>query len=265
MFFALSWGIGYVLVCNSVIVKYTKKKPKMFLRIPYGHVVVVGAIAAFLIELLCNWLWKLWYYPPFTPYLYLTLIVFILIGYFYFLLKGYMAIRAFLIARGFSRKRIKINKSYKTLFNVFGIVGVLFLFLATLQLIGTVHWDGISFFNSFGLRHFSLINVGLMTISLILILEYLEYKEREDTFLMHLMQGDWTPFISIVVAALFTGITMEGFNIPLSIWVYTNWPDSHVAISHLPLTVFLAWPIQYIFLISIYRLLYKRETAKIWY
>lgn len=267
MLFAVSWGVGYVLLCNNIIVKYTKKNPKVLIRIPHGHVFVVGAIAAVIIEVFGNWLWKLWYYPHFSIPFYLMAMLFIQIVYFYFILKGYLAVRAMLVASGFSKKKIRLNKQvYKPIFNMFGIIGGIFLAIGLIQAIGMLHPPlDASFLNSFGVRQFNVANVFLITSALVLILEFLEYREKEDTFILHILQGDWTPLITVLIASMFTAASMEGFNVPLSLWIYTNWPYPHIAISGLPLTILIGWATQYVLLVSVYRFLYKRETAKIWY
>lgn len=148
---------------------------------------------------------------------------------------------------------------------MFGIVGSICLAIGLVQAIGMLHFQDASFFNSFGVRQFNVANVFLITGALVLILEYLEYREKEDTFILHMLQGDWTPLAIILIASIFTAVSMEGFNVPLSLWVYTNWPYPHASIHGLPLTILIGWTAQYIVLISIYRLFYKRETAKIWY
>lgn len=265
MLFAIAWGMGYVLVCNSIIVKYTKKKPKYILRIPHAHILIVGAISAIIIEFFGNWIWKLWYYPQFSTYFYLSAMLFIQIVYFYFILKGYIAIRAMLIAHGFSKKPVKYSRTYRGFFNVLGILGCFGFAIGIFQVLGMLNYTDLSFFNSFRLTGFNAVNVLLISCSLVFILEFLEYREREDTFLLHLIKGDWTPLVAILVASLLTAITMEGFNVPLSVWLYTNWPYPDIAIAGLPLTVLIAWPIQYVLLISIYRAFYKKETATIWY
>jgi len=263
--FSLIYGVGYIILCNAIITKYSKRKPQYFVRIPRKHIYTVGLISAIVIELFANWVWKLWYYPHFSIPVYFFALFFVLVAYFYFILKGYLAVRAVFVAHIRQKEIKKTKRSYHSLFKTLGLLGSLGFVLGLIQDIKTVHINSSTFFNSYGLQKFNLFNIVLIAVSLVFILEYLEYREREDTFIMHLLQGDWVPLASMVIASLLTSITMEGFNIPLSIWIYTNWPYANISLFSLPLTVLLAWPIQYILLISIYRSLYKRETTRIWY
>lgn len=261
-FFALLWAIGYLSVCSAIIHSRTKQtKNIMFVR-PHAHIYVIGLISALFIESFGNWTWKLWWYPPFSSYAYMIFMPIILIFYFYIILKGYLAARVLLEPY---RKKIKFNvKKYRILFDTLGIVGCFGFIVGIIQAVSMLHIKGLGFFNSFGIHRFNLLNVIIVSISLLFILEYLEYREREDTFLLHLIKGDFVPLLCVVIATLFTAISMEALNVPLSIWVYTNWPYANISISGLPFTVFVAWIIQYILLISLYRVMYKKETHRIW-
>jgi hypothetical protein len=265
MIFSLVYGAGYVFLCNSIILKYSKKKPKNFVHILRTHMVVIGLLSAVIIELFANWIWKLWYYPHFSLPVYFFALFVVLVIYFVFILKGYLAVRSILLAH-IKQKRIrKSGKSYHLFFSLIGLTGSIGFILGLARSISTIHVHGVAFFNSYATHDFNLINILLVSLSLVFILEYLEYKEHEDTLIMHLIQKDWVPLASILIASTLTSITMEGFNIPLTIWIYTNWPLANITFFNLPLTVLIAWPVQYILLIALYRVVYKRETARIWY
>jgi hypothetical protein len=54
------------------------------------------------------------------------------------------------------------------------------------------------------------------------------------------------------------------FNVPLALWKYTNWPFPGLSLFGVPGAVFLAWVIQYVLLLSLYRALFARQTAGLW-
>lgn len=97
-----------------------------------------------------------------------------------------------------------------------------------------------------------------------MIFEYLEYKRKEDTFLIHLLEGDYLPFFAIIISSLFTSIVMEIFNLPIKIWIYTNVPYENILFLGVPLSALLVWPFQYLVFISLYHFIYKSETVRIW-
>jgi hypothetical protein len=57
---------------------------------------------------------------------------------------------------------------------------------------------------------------------------------------------------------------MESQNIPVGLWVYTNWPLPGANILGLPLLIFLCWPLHYIAFLSLFRALSDRESRELW-
>ncbi len=89
----------------------------------------VGLLSALIIEAWANWVWKLWYYPHFSLPVYFFALFVVIVAYFVFILKGYLAVRALLIAHVRQKKIRKSAKSYHLLFNIIGLVGSLFFVL----------------------------------------------------------------------------------------------------------------------------------------
>lgn len=260
--FAISWGVGYLSICKAIQLKRAKRGTKILFAIPKAHIFVIGFIFAFLIELFGNWIWKMWYYPPFSIDTYLIAMPFIIAIYFYFLLQGYLSARALLMP---FRKKIKNRKSEEIWLVWAGRFGGFGIIVGIMQALSMVHYQDIHFFNSYGVQKFNLTNVIIVSFSVFFILEYLEYRQKEDTFLSHILHGDWVPLASVMVASISTSLSMEAMNIPMKIWAYTNWPGPHIqALDGLPPAIFLVWPVQYIIMIAFYRVFYKRETVGIW-
>lgn len=266
MGFCFLWAAGYLLICNEIISKYSRKRGIPHYHLSNLHVFLVGLVGAFLIEAVGNWYLKLWYYPLFSLYLYIFILPFILMGYFYVLVRGFVAVQLLLF--DYIKPRAEVGLPTKKLafvFHLLGVLGTLGIITSLFRTFIHFHFTNIALFlNSSGVKTFSLFDILLLTVSLFFVIEFLEYELREDTFLMHLCTGDWLPLLTILAVSLVTSLTMEIFNVPLLLWIYTNWPYSDIALLGVPVSVLLAWPVQYLLLVSFYRVMYKKETVKIW-
>jgi hypothetical protein len=121
-----------------------------------------------------------------------------------------------------------------------------------------------SLFNTYSISPSHIAAIIIAFLSFLFVFEYLEYREHEDTLLMHLFENDWTPILSIIIASFFTSILMEALNLPFRIWQYTNWPFQSITFLGIPIAIIIAWLIQYPLLISAYHSMYRKETRRIW-
>lgn len=261
--FFILWVAGYMETCNALIEKYSSQKID-HVSIPRRHIATIGLLAAFIIEYFGNSVWKLWYYPSFSLIIYVIVLPLILIGYFDILLKGYLAVRVIMI-KCFGEKKIVKPKRIAGLFTALGIlggVGMIISIALTIPILSAQNPSSV--LNTYGVAPFPTTEIILAFISFFFILEYLEYHEREDTFLIHLFQSDWTPLFSIAIASLLTSFLMEALNVPFHIWQYANWPYQNITLLGVPVAIIIAWFVQYPLLISAYHAMYRKETRRIW-
>jgi hypothetical protein len=95
------------------------------------------------------------------------------------------------------------------------------------------------------------------------ILEAVEYFRKESSLLSDLLRGYVNPLIAIIVASFTLAIVMETQNDINHFWLYTNWPLADFKFLNLYGLMLLAWPLHYIFFLSLFRALSKTESKKI--
>jgi hypothetical protein len=98
----------------------------------------------------------------------------------------------------------------------------------------------------------------LLAISLWLVIETIGYFLKRRMLITFLCRGYFRPLLAIFLACIILAIPMEVWNIPLSLWIYTNVPFDNIQIFKVPIFVFLSWPFHYLPFLSLYLLVNKR-------
>lgn len=268
LFYSCSFGLGLLYIYDGIILKIRGKSlliggRRSILR----HIFVVGLIGSVIIEAIGNWLFKTWIFPHFTTIEYLLIVVPFMSFYFFLLYENYLAIIIIIDKfKKFRGKEYRYSTNYKRLFALLGFFGVsIFIFTVSQRLSAYASPKNLlDMFNTYWYSNNNIVTLLLVFFSAWMIFEYLEYKRGEESFLLHLLKGDLVPFFAIIIGSLITSIIMEFFNLPILIWKYTNIPNGDILFLGIPLVVIILWPFQYLFFISLYHLIYKHETKRIW-
>ena len=265
----ITWiGVGFVFdflykcqTGKSLIAFYLSSKYRII------KITIASLIFSFSLDFFFHYLTRLWYYPhipywiyiPIGPafYLFYSLVLFILYKNFKQILNRYV--------HG-GRLSIINHVVYKVTMNILFVVGIIGVYLSTSF--------GLSNASTFNFPVYSTSEVSTQTIpiwfvlvilpSLYFIIEYACYLEKKETFVFDIIRKDFIPLIAILLAN-FTGIFLiEIINVPVQIWMFTNWPLSEVKFLTLPLLVWIAWPLQFLLMLSLFRFVLDKKEMDIW-
>lgn len=236
-----------------------------------SHFLVLGLIFGSFAELYVHWIGKFWYYPTFTvPWAYFLTILPIFGLYMLYLLETYLGIKAFL--EHIFHHRIKRKESFagmKKIFIWMGLLGAIGLGASTVFVLMGMSLGGLSQ-NIFEIiykpfpSHLSYFIFVAIAIFFWMIFEFLEYEKHETSMLYEFVKGNYFPVVAVFLSAWLSAFLYEGFNVPSGTWRYANFPFSNIAIWGVPVLVFITWPFHYFPAFSLYRVLFKKETKKVW-
>jgi hypothetical protein len=233
------------------------------------RVVLAALIMNFISDATGAWFLKLWYYPPIaSPFIYLFFLA--PVGYILFGLILYVFYR--LLKRHWDRtvKRGRMTKLEKRMFMwiinaelIVGVVGVIisgFYYYHFVKLYSIV-WYAIN------LKVVASVNIFvplLLWISLFFLMEYACFILKRETLTRDLVRGNMLPFFSICIASVVCIILVEFFNAPLQVWTFTNWPYDSMRLLGVPLVAFILWPMQYLLLLPLVRLIDGKNEENVW-
>lgn len=271
---AFSHGIfwlGNILLFDSISyelggVSLIKLTTKSGLR----HFLIIGLICGALVEEIPARLGKIWYYPQWDLFSYF---IFLGLGfgfYFFYLIETYLGFKAIIFHFFKNHKRKEKNFiKFKKIFLLEGFVGVIGIAISLSYLIIKTLSEGIlQTFLDTNKNVVTSESLWIPTVSILffmfLFLEYLEYERHEKSLTYDLLRGNFTPLASIIIAGFISGVIYEGLVVPSGLWKYTNFPLQDNFIFGIPLIVVLLWPFQYFPLLAFYRVLFKKESERIW-
>ncbi len=252
-FWLFTDSIDFCLNKTSILHKIAKKKKIFFWLVMAG--ILIGLLFDFFGILISN-LWE-WYYLGEPTYLAaIHYIIDLIWGYGIPILMYYSFFRVVmhLIKREFPKKLgIKLyNKTTNKFFRFLLVIGIISL---TTPLI---------LFYIIGQNKLTTnLEFGLALLGIWFILEYVEHKRKEQTFLEDIIKGEWKPVLGIIIAAFLTAIIWEGLNTINPIWNYTNLFWQNIIILGIPLQVILGWIPLYVIYLSFYRAIIKGND-KLW-
>lgn len=231
------------------------------------------SIAAFIMNLISDitgsWLLKLWHYPPIkNPFLYFALLAplgYIMFGLILFLFYKFFKHKYdYLVKPG--RPTTLKDKIYKIIMYLelfFGITGIItavkyyYNFVNTHKIIWYKVYESIK----------ADVNIGMFIIlwlSIFFILEFICFTLKRETLTRDLVRGNFIPLISIIISSFICIILVEFINAPIQIWRFSNWPYQEINLFNIPLIAFLLWPMQYLLLLPIIRILDSKNEDNIW-
>lgn len=235
-----------------------------------AHFLLIGLIVGSMLEIYTHWIGRFWFYPLIrNPFIYVNILFYYGL-YAFYLLETFLGTKAVLERYFIKHKRRKksfagLKKLYLFMgaFSAIGIgavsiyVAVHAVFGVTLQQTYTILYAPFTANSSYYL-------FLLLSIFFWLFFEYLEYEKRETSMTYDLIKGNFLPLIAVFLAAWISSFAYEIFNVPGRGWVYENFPFSTITIMSVPIMVFITWPFHYLPIFALYRVLFKKETTKIW-
>jgi hypothetical protein len=178
------------------------------------------------------------------------------VGYcFYWLAitESYLAVLA-ILRRGRRSLPPVIPKSYEpALFRVLGGVGIVLTIAAVMLILADYSKAGGYVFetrNRFPLKiHFGYFLAAFLGVWMVL--EWVQVRLGRLSLLRTLLHRRFAPIAAIVIASLVCSLFWETVNASHHFWKYTNWPFPHWQLLHIPVMIFLIWPVQYVVFLSL--------------
>jgi hypothetical protein len=260
LFLLLSW-LGILVTIDGVwILQGHDSILSVKQRTRLLKLAAVSIVFGLLLEVFGAYFTRLWFYPEASLLLYCLLAAPAFISY------GIILLFLYEFFDKHSTRRLKNSFSYKTLMEV--------ELLAGMTLFG---YSALSLYNSFQRLPVEVwrIDKGAQIdvswwlpfcamISLFFIFEYLSYRYGEKTLTEDLLLGNMRPILAILVASIVAILLIEYVNVPFDVWEFTNWPLQNTSIYGMPVFALLAWPFQFLALLSMVRFALKPSELKIW-
>ncbi|MEU8080683.1 hypothetical protein AB0B31_35130 [Catellatospora citrea] len=218
------------------------RDPLMLLRL-----LACGVVAGLVLEIAAQWLGRLWYYPWWTTWFYALVLVPGFALYWLFIVESYLAAKAVLDAVA----RRRTVRGPVRLWPVGAAALVVFALLS-------IRWyaqRGFTFDVTgptpaappFGYAVLAFTGVALLSNALVTAAARLY----------------WVPFAAIVLAAAVVSVAFELPNAVHWHWAYDHFPGP-VLPGGLPLTMFLAWPMQYVVFLAVPSAMLPGLAALFW-
>ena len=238
-------SIDYKLNKTSILHKIQRKHKKFFYLLLIG--IAIGLIFDFFGAYIAN----LWEYPIKINEQIILYAKGVLFGYGIPILMYYSIYRVILtlLTKKLGTFGIKLttHKKEAKIFKLLGILGII-MFLIPIFAITFFPFENPIIR---GLL-FSFTLIGLW-----LILEFIEYFERERSLLKDIFHGYWNPILTIIIGAVLTGFVWEFLNLLRPVWTYKNYPLSELNIFGVPIVILIGWIFLFIVYLSFYRAIFK--------
>ncbi|MBI1978577.1 MAG: hypothetical protein HYS62_00780 [Candidatus Aenigmarchaeota archaeon] len=238
-------AIDYSLSGTSILNKIKNNKILLF------YLIISGALLGLVLDFYAILISKVWVYPTVTN---LWSVIELYINWGLVLLIVYSSYRVwhYIIRKMFGMFGMElVGKSKEHIaFSLIGYTGILFLIIPF-------------FLSLFYNVTSSVFSFGFAILGLWFISEFVEYTRKERSLIKDVIEGHWTPIISIIIGSIVTGITWELLNLPVKAWIYTNIPFSNLTLFGIPITIILGWPFLFVVYLSFYRAIFKGND-RVW-
>ncbi|NUO59941.1 MAG: hypothetical protein HOV71_16465 [Hamadaea sp.] len=204
----------------------------------FARVLLAGAAAGLVMEVVAAWLGRLWSYPYWTVWLYALIVVPGFAFYWLSIVESYLAVKAVLDRFARPSRSVAAPRSATLL-----LIGGSALLVALLLYL---HWYAQGYV--LAVQHpaghappfwYALVAFGGVWATA----EALLSRRGRPSLLGAIRRGYWTPPAAIAGASAVLGVLMEVQNAVHHHWAYANWPGGSVA--GVPVAVLAAWPLQY--------------------
>lgn len=206
-----------------------------------------GAVAGLTLEIIAQWLGRLWYYPYWTPWFYGLLLIPGYTFYWICIAESYLAAKAVLDA---------VTRPHAP-------AGALRLWPVGAVTLGiglalSLRW--------YAHRGFALAVTGPTPTAppfSYAVLAVIGVALLSGALATAVVRRYWVPFAAVVLASAAVSVAMEIPNAAHRHWAYAHFPGP-VAPGGLPLAVFVAWPLQYLVFLAVPSLIVPEVAALFW-
>jgi hypothetical protein len=210
------------------------------------RLLLAGAVSGLVLEVIAQWLGRLWYYPYWTAWFYGLILLPGFAFYWLSIVESYLAAKAVLDALS---RPLAGSVSLRPL-------GLLTLAVSvTLSILWYAHRGGFAFTITSpapGAPPFAYPVLAVAGVALL-----------SRPLVTALVRGYWVPFAAIVLAAVVVSVAMELPNAMHRHWAYAHFPGP-AGPTGLPWAVFLAWPLQYLVFLTVPGLFGRKLSDLFW-
>jgi len=266
--------IGVILICDAITLKLRHKSLINEIIKSKENVIsftILSVVSVFILELVAHWLGKLWIYPYWG---YITYFLFLIPGFFVYCLlicESYLATKALFDYFHKGKKHVKKRFRWEhTLFPALGLIGLFLLIVSVVWIYqdyskqGTALIEAEDLYSKTSTYVIPFGSILLIFLGLWFVLEYAEYRIKENSLIKDIVHSYPTPLISILVCSFVLAVFMESQNLIYNLWAYINWPFEGITFMGLPVTMFLAWPFHYVAFLSLFRVFSRKESSEVW-
>lgn len=269
MFFNALFYLGNILFFDYLSVKFSGYS---LLKLAHRRekFIILGLVFGIMLEFFAHWVGKLWYFPHWDTSFYIIILIPGFAFYSFYLIETYLGTKA-VLEYFFAGRQQKVSfKGLKKVFVAVGLFGAIGISsITTVLVLNSPKYNSMTDF--FSINHAVLVTsmspfvyLALGSLFLWLFLEYIEFELHETSLLYEMLKGNYWPFVSVLLAGWIAGFIDEVINAPGQLWSYSNWPVGAMTFYHIPIIVVLAWPLHYLPVFSLYRILFKKDTVKLW-
>jgi hypothetical protein len=227
----------------------------------------IATLGGIILDGTAQWLNRLWYYPYWTNPFYVFIFIAGFSAYFLCIIERYLMTKV--VIDKLRKGRHYKTKPYKREGRFFGGLLVLAFITFAIGLTGSliphfVNQGEYNFNITYPTQHVSMFIFPLLIFAGVWFFsEYMSFIKKRSSLLQGIIHKNFNSLFAVLLASLLLLIIMEIQNASLGLWVYANWPLSHIRLFTIPLIAVLAWPLHYIAILSVYRALNKRQTEEI--
>ncbi|GIH02949.1 hypothetical protein Rhe02_10160 [Rhizocola hellebori] len=212
------------------------------------RVLVAAAAAGLAMELMAQWLGKLWVYPYWTQWFYWLVLLPGFVFYWAAIVESYLAAKAFLDWMAQPRSRALGGPPSWVAIALLGVAGAL--------LLGVAGWRYLAWYSERGGYVFAVTKplpnappfgyVLLAFVGAVLLAEWGLHARGLPSLIGSARRAYWMPLAAVAVSSVLVSLFVEGQNAVNRFWAYTHFPAPGFAVWGVPVTVFAAWPWQYL-------------------
>jgi hypothetical protein len=258
--------LGIILIGEGVCQRFGA--PSLMWRVTadrrtFLRFVLAAACAGLTMEVLAQWLGKLWIYPYWTQWFYWIVVLPGFAFYWTAIAESYLAIKAVFDARTTSSVR---HGRHPLLFSLFGVAGAGLLLIAA--------WRYASWYGAHGGYVFAPTSpvakappfpiVLQAFLGALLVAEWALHRRGSPSFLSGVLRGYWVPATAVIAASLALSVILESQNAAHHFWRYTHFPRPEAAVLGAQLSVMATWPFQYLVFLMIPGLLLPPLATMFW-
>ena len=230
------------------------------------RVLAAAAVAGLSMEVPAQWLARLWYYPYWTAWFYGLVVV---PGFAFFwasIAESYLAVKAVLDAATTARSGSAPGRVEPVVYHCLGVLSVV--------LVGGAAWGyarwyaargGYAFAVSGPVRSAPPFGYALVAfVGLWFAAEWVLHRRGLPSLVGGALHGYRVPPVALVGSALLLSVVTESQNAVHHYWVYAHLPGGRVRPFGVPLSLYAAWPLQYVVFLMVAGLLVPDLARLFW-